>query len=268
MRFRPPRLVIGVLVGLLYLGLAAITFRLDPLAGRPLLDGLGPPPAYRWVSPPPELAPGNVPPETADFTVGLDESGSQPGVFSSPDLQVSVAFGPGAFPAREGEEGVAVTITHLAPVDAGPPPSGLEIRGNVVRIEARYDPSGTRIEDLTEPTPIAMTYPAEPGSTFIEYTVLSSTDGRTWAPLETLSSPAQHRVGADITSMGYYAVAGPPTESGGGTPTLRIVVIAGGVLLAAGLAFFQWRRGAARKRALRQRAARKGSRAGSRKGRR
>ena len=47
-----------------YVGLASWSGALSPLARGPLLDGTGPPQAYRWVNPPPDLAATNIEPSS------------------------------------------------------------------------------------------------------------------------------------------------------------------------------------------------------------
>ena len=58
-----------------YVALAALSGHLSPLARGPLLDGIGPPQAYRWVSPPPDLASTNVAPSSLTRTLPLAPNG-------------------------------------------------------------------------------------------------------------------------------------------------------------------------------------------------
>lgn len=243
---------VGLLAALAYVGLAAVTFSLRPLSGRPVLDGLAPPPPYRWVSPPEALARTNIPPEPADFSIPLNDAGSEPGVFSTPDLQLSASFPTGTFRPVEGQRSIMLTATPLAPADVGPPPPGLEIKGNVVRLEGRLRPSDATVEEFALPAQLALTYPAEPDGALLAYTVVSSADGRTWRRLKTIDSPAQHRAGADFRSFGYFAVAAPP-RSGGPSVVLVAAVVGGALAMAAVVALVLWRRRRERERVARMR---------------
>ena len=90
-------IVAGLVSVTVYAALAALSGHLSPLARGPLLDGIGPPQAYRWVNPPPDLASGNQPPSSGVFHVPLDASGSRPEVFVTSDNQVTVVVPKGAF---------------------------------------------------------------------------------------------------------------------------------------------------------------------------
>lgn len=245
-------LAAGLLAVLAYVGLAAVTFSLSPLSGRPVLDGLAPPPSYRWVSPPEALARANLPPEPGEFSIALNDAGSEPGVFSTPDLQLSASFPTGTFGPVEGQRSIMLTATPLAPADVGPPPTGLEIKGNVVRLEGRLRPSDAQVEGFALPAQLALTYPAEPDGALLAYTVVSSADGRAWRRLKTIDAPAQHRAGADFRSFGYFAVAAPP-RSGGPNVVLITALVGGALVVAALVAVVLWRRRRERERVARMR---------------
>ena len=261
-------IAIGFIMGGAFLAFSGVTSFVDPFAHRPLLDGLAPPPPYRWVDPPPELAAANVPPEPGEFRLDLEEDGNPPGVFSTNDLQASVVFPTGALPPMSGDRQVTVAVTPMPATAVGPAPGSLETKGNVIRIQATYHPSGTLVERFAAPAQLALVYPAEPNSLTTEYTMIGSTDGRRWTRLDTLTSPSEHRAGADIEGPGYFAVAGPPLAIGDSGQTLRLALVAGAVAAAGGLAFIQWRRTRPNARAAARARARAAARAAARKQRR
>jgi hypothetical protein len=189
-------------------------------------------------------------------------------VFSTNDLQASVVFPTGALPPMPGDRRVTVAVTPMSADAFGPAPGELELKGNVIRIEATYQPSGTMVEQFAAPAQLAMIYPAEPDSLTTEYTMVSSADGRRWSRLETLTSPSEHRAGADIEGPGLFAVAGPPIATGDPGQILRVALIAGAAAAAAGLAFVQWRRTRPKARAAARARAQAAARAAARKRRR
>ena len=130
----------------LYLVSAAVSGRDSPLGRRAILDGFAPPPPYRWASPPPDLAPTNKPPSAGHFTLSLDPgTGSRARVLSTADSQVSLAIQQGAIAPRSGETAVAVAIVPIAPPPKASLPDRLEIAGNVYRLTATYQPSGSPV---------------------------------------------------------------------------------------------------------------------------
>ena len=82
----------GLLAVLAYLAGAALSGQLSPLARRPLLDGLAPPPPYRWVTPPPELSAGNKKPAGVTSGVGLGPTGSEVSAISTGDGQANLVL--------------------------------------------------------------------------------------------------------------------------------------------------------------------------------
>jgi hypothetical protein len=226
-------------VGAYLLGAVAIP---APVSGRPLLDGFAPPPPYQWVSPPPELAAQNVPAVGGSTTANLTAEGSDPTVFSTVDLQVSLALVRGTIPPRDGETSVDLTITPLAPSGDEPIPSGLEIKGNVYRIEAVYVPSGTTAERFAHPAQLSMVYPTGPDLAASDHEILRAADGTNWSRLDTIDIPIQHQAGTDLPGPGLVAVAGPPSPGGGSARGLWYGLA--GAVIAAGLvlAWLQWSR--------------------------
>jgi hypothetical protein len=225
-------LLVGVGVVLLYLAGAAVSGRASILARRPLLDGLAPPTPYRWVNPPADLAASNKPPASTRFSVKLTANGSQLGAFSTSDGQVNLVLSEGAVPAQPGQAGVEVAVDPVDPATLGPVPAELVGAGNAYRIQASYQPSGSKVETLAGQSSIGLVYPlldtavADPGG----HTVLSSVDGRTWERLPSTDTPGTHQVSAGLGRTGYVQVGVAPSVGGsGGDPRNRILLLASGV---------------------------------------
>lgn len=243
MRSRTTRaLLVGVAIGVAYLVLAGVR---GVLPGRPLYDGFAPPPPYRWVSPPPDLAASNQAPEGVTYPIALQPDGSGVAAVTTPDLQVSLVFQPGAIDAKEGQSSAEITVSPQDPGVFGAPPAGLEIRGNVYQVGATYQPGATPVPAFDPKVQVALAYPAPPNPAGESREVLYSADGQQWTRLESIDSPAQHKVGADLTGPGYLAVGGPSVaaapDGGGGLHQFLvpgIIILAG--LLAIGLAFYLW----------------------------
>jgi hypothetical protein len=240
-RSRPLALATGLAAALIYLAVATWAGRTGPLARRPLLDGfLGTPPPYNWVSPPPALASQNKKPASGTFDVPLNpQTGSEATVLSTDDGQASLALNQGSIPPKQGEDSAKVTITPLAPKGFGPPPSNLELTGNVYRILGTYRPSGDPITQLGKGAQIVLAYPAEAGGTLRKHQLLVSTDGRTWTAVEGVDSHAQLLIQATVSTLGSFAVgrvAGAAGKTGRGIGTILIYVLLG--LLLIPIAFF------------------------------
>jgi hypothetical protein len=225
-------LLVGVGMVVLYLVGAAVSGRASILARRPLLDGLAPPTPYRWVAPPPDLAAGNKPPASARFTVELGAGGSRLGAFSTGDGQVNLVLSEGAVPARAGQTGVEVAVDPVDPGTLGPPPAGLAGAGNAYRIQARYRPSGAKVEDLAGQSSVGLVYPllgeavADPSG----HQVLSSADGQAWETLPSTDTPGTHQVSAQLARTGYVLVGVPPSgAASGGDPRNRILLLGTGI---------------------------------------
>ena len=243
MRSRRARaLLVGAVIGVAYLALAGVP---GVVPGRPLYDGFAPPPPYRWVSPPPDLAASNQAPEAVTYPIALQPDGSGVAAVSTPDLQVSLVFQPGAIAAEQGQSSADITVSPQDPGVFGAPPAGMEVRGNVYQVGATYQPGGTPVSAFDPKVQVALAYPAPVNPAGENREVLYSTDGQQWTRLESIDSPAQHKVGADMTGPGYLAVGGPsvaaaPDDEGGLSRFLlpAIIILAG--LLAIGLAFYLW----------------------------
>jgi hypothetical protein len=221
-------LLAGVGIVVLYLAGAAVSGRASILARRPLLDGLAPPTPYRWVNPPPDLAASNKPPASTRFTVELTADGSRLGAFSTSDGQINLVLSEGAVPARSGQAGVEVAVEPVDPATLGAVPSGLVSAGNAYRIQASYQPSGTRVEALGGQSSVGLVYPllatavADPGG----HQVLSSADGRSWEALASTDTPGTHQVSARLPRTGYVLVGVAPSAGGsGGGPRNRILLL-------------------------------------------
>jgi len=236
----------GLAVVILFLLGAVVSGRMSPLARRPLLDGFAPPPPYRWASPPPDLASSNKPPASGSFTIALDPlAGSEANVFSTNDLQASLALSAGAIAPMTGKESVALRIEPLAPDPFGPAPAGLSIVGNVYRVEASYTPGGPAVTTLKQPGQLTLFYPASPDNLFHNHTILYSSDGRAWRALATTDSQAQQQATAKVIALGYFTVG----QSGKGTPKPfpigRVIyyLVLGSIVLALVVAFVrsEWR---------------------------
>jgi hypothetical protein len=222
-----------------YVASATVSGHLTPLAGRPLLDGFAPPPAYDWVKPPPQLAASNKPPSSGRFTVDLDpQAGSIAAVFAVADNQASLGLSQGAIAPVQGESAAILSIAPLDPASLGPPPTGTRITGNVYRFQASFRESGEPVARFRQPAQLVLFYPAPPNALSFKHEVLESVDGKTWRTLQSIDSRAQQLIQADAGSLGYFAVG----ESGGTTtkasPARRVLTIAvwvGGAVIVLGL---------------------------------
>jgi hypothetical protein len=251
-------LVLGLGVAGAYLVLAALSGRLSPFAGRPILDGFAPPPPYRWVSPPPDLASTNKPPSAGRFSLRLDPAtGSKADVFSTSDGQVSLALGEGAVPYRPGQDSVTLIITPMAPASGVEMPRKLQIAGNVYRIDAEYQPDGTPVPRLRGPARLVMAYPLPLDVAVYHHTTLHSNDGSSWSTVRSTDSLVGQLVHSDVTELGFFAVGqavlgttNPSSPSSGGT-VFVVVLVAGSAVLAV-IVLMEIRR-RARRRAARSR---------------
>jgi hypothetical protein len=222
----------GIGIAVLYLVGAGLSGRASLLARRPLLDGLAPPVPYRWVKPPPDLAASNKPPASLRFSVELTATGSRLGAFSTSDGQLNLVLSEGAVPASQGQTSVAVSMDPVDPATLGPAPPGLIVAGNAYRIQARYRPSGAKIDTLGGRSSVGLVYPllatavANPAG----HLVLASADGRSWQRLQSTDTPGTHQVSAGLTTTGWVEVAVPPAgPGGGGNGRGRVLLLAGAV---------------------------------------
>ncbi len=160
----------GLVVVLAYLGGTAFGGRLSPLARRPLLDGLAPPPPYHWVKPPPELSTGNRPPQGATGTLELGPSGSQVSAISTGDGQANL-------------------LMEANAIASGKPVTALAGKATVSLIFPLL------------PIPVTSAF---------DYTVLASADGNGWAKQASSVTPGSHQVASTLPAPGYVIVAVPP----------------------------------------------------------
>lgn len=255
----------GVAVVLAYVGSAMVSGHLSPLARRPLLDGLAPPAPYRWVDPPAALAADNQPPTPGTFPVDLTANGSKTAVFTTDDAQVTLILAKGAFAPAGSDTSVEIVVTPIAPDEVGAPDPPLRIIGNVVRLEATYQPSGTPVADVGDGARIVLVYPFtlnEHGS----HTIVSSPHGRHWDAPETNDLPSIQQADALVEMLGLVAVARNPAVTPGASPTAgaetgsgvaTIAIVAGLIVLTLAVVVMM-RRGSERSR--RDRRPRQGSR--------
>ena len=242
MRGDPARrraLAAGIAVAAVYLGLAALSGHLSPLARRPLLDGFAPV-NYRWVSPPPELAETNEAPTGGDFTLPLTAGGSQPDVLATDDAQITLIPIRGTFLPAAGQRQVHLTVTPMDPTAVQQPDAPLEIVGNVYRVEATYEPSGRTIDAPAKPLEAIVVYPVPPNVHATTHVVVASADGSAWGVSEGTDTPGNQQVEGPVETLGFIAAAGDlqpgaatasPAPSGGRN-SLGIVLIVGALCAA------------------------------------
>jgi hypothetical protein len=229
--------IAGGLVIAAYVVSAVFSAHLSPLARRPLLDGTAPPEPYRWVDPPAALAGSNQKPTPGTFTVELTPNGSKTAVLTTDDAQITLIVAKGAFPGSSGDTYVEVKLTPIAPSEVAAPDPPLAIAGNVIRVEATYQPSGTPVE-VGSGARIVLVYPFS-ANQHGSHVVVESADGKTWTSLDTNDLPSIQQVDALIDTLGYVAVArnptattAPPASGGGGSTVAAIAIGAGLVILA------------------------------------
>ena len=233
-------LVLGVAVAATYLGLAAWSGSLTPLARGPLLDGIGPVQAYRWVGPPPELASTNVEPSSLTKRLPLTPKGNQGASLVSSDSQITVVFPGGAIPPHTGDSAVRIDLTPGDPAALGPLGDGLEAFGNTYRIEATYLPSKTKVGRLGGQIDVILVYPVTATLHSTSHELLASATGDRWKPLTSNDAISAQQVEALTSELGYVVVGGltsplpvtdSPSTSGGGAGN----AVAIGLLAAAGV---------------------------------
>ncbi|MEO8422970.1 MAG: hypothetical protein ABI595_03550 [Actinomycetota bacterium] len=214
-----------------YAALAALSGHLSPLARGPLLDGVGPPQAYRWVSPPPDLASGNEAPSSGVFHVPLSGDGSRPEVFVTSDNQLTVVVPKDAFESRPAQVEVTLTVDPLDPGTLASPGGGLTIFGNAYRLQTTYEPSGDEAP-LALPLDVILLYPVTPNLHASVHKLYTSPDGQTWAAQEGSDSLAQQQAEGPMPALGFVVVAGDPGASpvtpaggSGGSASTAIVLI-------------------------------------------
>jgi hypothetical protein len=222
-------IVAGLLCVTAYVGLAALSGHLSPLARGPLLDGIGPPQDYRWVNPPPDLAAANQPPSSGVFPITLDPNGSRPATPVTSDNQVTLIVTQGAFATKPGQTEVTLTIDPVDPATLGSPGADLTIFGNAYRLEATYQPSGKPAK-LVHPLDAVLMYPVTPNLHASVHQLSTSPDGQTWTAQEGSDSLAQQQAQGPVPELGYVMVTGeagpsPVTPSGGSSGSSNAAII-------------------------------------------
>jgi hypothetical protein len=238
----------GVGIALAYVLLAALSGQLSPLARGPLLDGLGPPQAYRWVSPPPDLAATNLPPSSLTGVVPLRPSGVKGASFVSSDSQITLIVPEGGIAPHGADTSVKVVAEPVDPADLAPVGEGLAAFGNAYEIRATYLPSKTPVKALREAIDVVLSYPVTATLNASSHELLASIDGKAWTLLQSKDSPAAQQVEARTPDLGYAVVAGVPhaapvTSSPSATaktasPVAIWLFVAAGISLLLGLGLF------------------------------
>lgn len=238
-------LAIGFGILLAYAMLAAWSGRLSPLARGPLLDGLGPPQAYRWVAPPPDLASTNQPPSSLTGVLTLTPKGVKGISFVSSDSQITLIVPEGGIAAHAADTSVRIVATPRDPTTLAPIGGGLVAFGNAYEIHATYLPSKTDVTTLRDPIDVVLIYPVTTNLNASSHELLASADGKRWNPLESNDAPSAQQVEARTPDLGYAVVAGIPhaasvssssTGAGRGTSPVTIgLFVAAGVCLLVGL---------------------------------
>lgn len=136
----------GLVLGLLYLATASLTFKAGVLPVRPFFDGNHGAP-YGWVD-----APRGVPDppvaQPVSKVVPLERRGV---VNDSVQTGEAVLYIPeNTVLPSEGETGVRFSIQPLDPNEVGEPPEGRTYNGNAFRVEIKYEPSGEQAKFLAK----------------------------------------------------------------------------------------------------------------------
>jgi len=219
----------GALAAAGYLAAVALTGMLASRLVRPLFEGFQPAPAYRWVRPPPPFATGNQAPLPGDGSVALRDgaaTGSAAGGVVTPDGQVTVSLGPGAFGRHPGDTAATITITPVDPGALAPLPPGLRADGNAYRIDMAYSPSRAGVGALAAPGDVTLAVPVPAKG------LARTGPGRPWEALSGLRVAGGTGETAALPGPGVYvavAAATPSTEivtPGAGRPVLGTAAVA------------------------------------------
>jgi hypothetical protein len=227
-------------VVLAYAGLAAWSGHLSPLARGPLLDGLGPPQAYRWVSPPPDLAATNVEPSNLTGSMPLTPKGVAGASFVSSDSQLTVIVKDGAIAPHGHDTSVSLEATPVDPATLAPLEGDLKPFGNAYRIAFTYLPSKVRVTRLRDPLDVLLAYPYTVTLHAANHGLYASRDGKNWTPARSNDLLAAFQVEGPVPEPGYVVVGGVPTPApvstspGGGSAGTNAV--ATGLFVVAGVA--------------------------------
>jgi hypothetical protein len=216
----------GLAVVLTYLGLAALSGHLSPLARRPLLDGYGGPVQYNWVSPPPELAGTNAEPPSGDFTMALTDRGNRPDVLTTDDAQFTMIFVAGTIPPAAGQDQVHIVAEPIDPLTLEPPDAPLDFVGNAYRVRATYEPSGREIRSVDKPVETILVYPLPPNVHATSHAVISSPDGSRWEVSQGTDSPGNQQAEGPVRTFGFVAVGGD-LQAGAASPSTSVTTDSG-----------------------------------------
>jgi hypothetical protein len=216
-----------------YAGLAAFSGHLSPLARGPLLDGIGPPQAYRWVNPPPDLAATNQPPAVGEFHIPLDPKGSRPEVFVTSDNQVTIVVPSKAVADQEGQIEVLLSVDPVDPATLASPGKDVTVFGNAYQLTASYQPSGDPAS-LALPMDLILLYPVTTNLHAATHLLFTSPEGTAWQEQEGSDSLAAQQAEGPVPELGYVLVGGkggaslsvsPAGGGGGGPNTVAIALI-------------------------------------------
>lgn len=225
----------GLLAAFAYLAGTGLSGRTSPLAQRPLLDGLAPPPPYRWVKPPPEAASTNKPPSGATGSVDLGPNGTAVTAISTNDGQANLLLDPNAIAPSRGDRSVKVQIEPVDPGTLAALPSGLAAAGNAYRIRFSYQPSGKPVTTLAGKATVSLVFALLPipVTSAFDNTILASPDGKAWTRQQSTATPGTHQVASALKQPGYVMAAVPPAPPEQAASTNRTPLIIG--LVAAAL---------------------------------
>jgi hypothetical protein len=229
--------IVGSVVIIAYATLAALSGHLSPTARGPLLDGALPLP-YRWASPPPDLASTNQKPSGGTFTMQLGPGGVLGQAMLTGDDQATVVLDDGAIAPHGGDRQVRFEISPLDPATLSPPGDGMVTFGNVYRLSATYEPSGTKVTSIRKPMDVILSYPATVNLRSASHSVYASRDGRSWAKRKSTDNHTMQQAEARVTGLGYVQVAGVPAPvpnspagTGGGSHTAKTILLVAAICL-------------------------------------
>ena len=227
----------GFVVIVAYATLAAWSGHLSPMARGPLLDGLLPP-TYRWVSPPPDLASTNQKPAGGTFTLQVGPGGVLGQAMLTQDDQATVVLDDGAIAPHGGDRQVRFEISPLDPATLSPPGDDLVTFGNVYRLSATYEPSGTKVTSIRKPMDVILSYPATVNLRSASHSVFASRDGTSWAKRKGTDNHTMQQAEARVAGLGYVQVAGVPAPvpsspagTGGGSHTAKTILLVAAICL-------------------------------------
>jgi len=243
----------GLLAAFAYLAGTGLSGRTSPLAHRPLLDGLAPPPPYRWVKPPPEAASTNKPPSGATASVDLGPNGTAVTAISTNDGQANLLLDPNAIAPSRGDRSVRAQIEPVDPGTLAALPSGLVAAGNAYRIRFSYQPSGKPVTTLAGKATVSLVFALLPipVTSAFDNTILASADGKAWTRQQSTATPGTHQVASALKEPGYVMAAvppAPPEQAAGTNRTPLIIGLVAAALVVAAAALLLVRRVSAARR--------------------